>query len=331
MTTTSNLSLPTGYDTRPPRDEDAGAVAEVITASRAAFGDDEVATAQDVLDDWQGLNLAQEAIVVTAPGGRIAGNADIYNRRNMRVSVYGNVAPVEQGRGVGTFLVRWGEEWARERMNAAPAGAKVAVEHYIDSQNTPACALLEALGYPRIRTVYVMATTLDAAPPKPVWPEGARGRAFVPGQDEHATWSAVETAFRDLLERLPGSYERWLEFTQSERREPVLWRLAEDQRDGAIVGTVLGKRFSGGGWVGGVGVRRDWRKKGLALAMLHDLFGVYYANGVREISLSVDADSPSSAPSLYTRAGMRVTKNIGIYRKTLREGTDWGAIPPEEE
>jgi ribosomal protein S18 acetylase RimI-like enzyme len=65
--------------------------------------------------------------------------------------------------------------------------------------------------------------------------------------------------------------------------------------------------------------------------MLHELFGVYYANGVREISLSVDADSPSSAPGLYTRAGMRVTKNIGIYRKTLREGTDWGAIPPEEE
>jgi len=98
-----------------------------------------------------------------------------------------------------------------------------------------------------------------------------------------------------------------------------------------IVGTVLGKRFSGGGWVGGVGVRRDWRGKGLALALLRDLFGLYYANGVREIGLSVDADSPSSAPSLYTRAGMRVTKNISIYRKTLREGTDWSVISPEEE
>ncbi len=93
----------------------------------------------------------------------------------------------------------------------------------------------------------------------------------------------------------------------------------------------MGKRFSSGGWVGGVGVRRDWRGKGLALALLHDLFGIYYANGVRDIGLSVDADSPSSAPSLYTRAGMHVTKNIGIYRKTLREGTDWNAIPPEEE
>jgi mycothiol synthase len=330
MTITNNLSLLVGYDARPPREEDAGAVAKVITASRAAYGDDEVATAEDVLDDWQGVDLAQEAIVVTAPDGRIVGNADILNRRNMRVSVYGNVAPADQERGVGTLLVRWGEEWARERMNAAPEGAKVAVEHYIDSQNAPAQKLMEALAYPRMRTVYVMAITLDEAPPAPVWPEGVRGRAFVPGQDERATWSAVETAFRDLLERPPGSYERWLEMTESERREPDLWRLAEDQRDGAIVGTALGRRFSGG-WVGGVGVRRDWRGKGLALSLLHDLFGVYYANGVREISLSVDADSPSSAPNLYTRAGMRVTKNIGIYRKTLREGTDWSAIPPEEE
>jgi mycothiol synthase len=331
MTTTNNLPLPTGYDARPPTRKDAGAVAEVMTTSRAAYGDEEVATAEDVLDDWQGVDLAQEAVVVTAPDGRIVGNADIYNRRNMRVSVYGNVAPSEQGRGVGKFLVNWGEEWARERMNAAPEGAKVAVEHYIDSQNTPAQKLMESLDYPRIRTVYVMEITLDEAPPAPIWPEGARGRAFVRGQDEHATWSAVEIAFRDLLERPPGAYERWLAMTESERREPDLWRLAEDQRDGAIVGTVLGKRFSGGGWVGGVGVRRDWRGKGLALALLRDLFGLYYANGVREIGLSVDADSPSSAPSLYTRAGMRVTKNISIYRKTLREGTDWSVIPLEVE
>jgi hypothetical protein len=26
-----------------------------------------------------------------------------------------------------------------------------------------------------------------------------------------------------------------------------------------------------------------------------------------------------------------VTKNIGIYRKTLRDGTDWSVIPSEEE
>jgi GNAT superfamily N-acetyltransferase len=302
-----------------------------MTASRAAYGDEEVATAEDVLGDWQGVDLAQEAIVVTAPDGRIVGNSDIHSRRNMRVSVYGNVAPAAPGRGIGTFLVNWGEAFARERISKAPEGAKVAVEHYIDSQNAPALALMQALGYPYARSVYVMAITLESAPPAPVWPEGVRGRAFVPGQDEYATWRAMETAFRDLLERPPGVYERWLALSESDRLEPDFWRLAEDQRDGAIVATVLGKRFSGGGWVGGVGVRRDWRGKGVALALLRDLFGVYYANGVREISLSVDADSPSSAPSLYARAGMHITKNIGIYRKTLREGMDWSAIPPEEE
>jgi mycothiol synthase len=331
MTLPPDVILPEGYHARPPRREDAPAIAALITASRKDAGDDETATAEDVLDDWQGLDLENDAIVVLAPDGRIVGGADIYNRRNMRVSVYGYVDPAEHGNGLGTFLVRWGEKRARESMSAAPEHARVAVEHFIDSQNAPARSLLEALGYPRVRTVYVMAITLDDAPPPPVWPEGIRGRAFAPGQDERATWSAVETAFQDLLERPPGAFERFLAMTESERREPSLWRLAEDLRDGAIVGTVLGKRFSGGGWVGGVGVRRDWRGQGLALALLRDLFGVYFQSGVREVSLSVDADSPSSAPHLYTRAGMRVTKNIGIYRKTLREGVEWSAIPPEEE
>ncbi len=196
MTTITNLPLPTGYDSRPPQREDAEAVAALITAARKAVGDDEVASAEDVLDDWQGVDLAAEAIVVANADGQIVGNADILNRRNMRVSVYGNVAPTEQGRGVGTFLVNWGEEWAYERISMAPDGAKVAVEHFIDSQNAPARTLLESLGYPYARTVYVMSITLDEPPPAPVWPEGVRGRAFVPGQDEHATWSAVETAFQ---------------------------------------------------------------------------------------------------------------------------------------
>jgi mycothiol synthase len=330
MTITTGSSLPEGYVTRPPTLASAEPVAALITASRAAFGDHEVATAQDVLDDWQGMDLANDAIVVTSPDGRIVGNVDIYNRRNMRVSAYGNVAPAEQGRGIGTFLVNWGEVFARQRISAAPEGAKIAVEHFIDGQNTPAQALMEALGYPYARSVYVMAIALEEPPLAPVWPDGVRGRAFVPGRDEHATWSAVETAFRDLLERPPGTFERGLAMTESERFEPDFWRLAEDQRDGAVVGSALGKRFSGGGWVGGVGVRRDWRKKGLALALLRDVFGVFYASEIREVSLSADADSPSSAPSLYTRAGMHVTNNVGIYRKTLREGTDWSVIPPEE-
>jgi GNAT superfamily N-acetyltransferase len=110
-----------------------------------------------------------------------------------------------------------------------------------------------------------------------------RGRAFAPGQEEHATWSAVEAAFRDLLERPPGSYARWLAMTESERREPDLWRLAEDQRDGAIVGTVLGKRFSGGGWVGGVGVRRDWRGKGFLRALSEEQEAWAYQHGFHEI------------------------------------------------
>ncbi len=63
----------------------------------------------ELVDDWHGLNLAEEAVVVAAPDGRIAGYADVLNRSFVTVSVYGYVHPDHRGRGVGASLVAWGE------------------------------------------------------------------------------------------------------------------------------------------------------------------------------------------------------------------------------
>jgi ribosomal protein S18 acetylase RimI-like enzyme len=71
-----------------------------------------------------------------------------------------------------------------------------------------------------------------------------------------------------------------------------------------------------------VGVRRPWRKQGLALALLQHAFAEHYRRGIREIGLSVDAESLTGAPRVYARAGMQVAQNFVIYRKELRAGAD---------
>lgn len=320
--------LPTGYTAQAAIRDDAGAVAELRAAYQTAEGDPSVVTAEEQLNDWQGANLDEDVLLVCAPDGTLAAHADILNRRYLQVSVYGGVHPEHRHRGLGTYITRWGETWTRNRMDRAPADAQITVQHYVNTRNEQACALMEALGYGYAHTIYVMRIEMDEPPPAPEPIVGLRIRTFVPGQDERATFEAIEDAFRDIRGRPEGTYERWLALTENERQDPGLWYLAEDEQSGEIVGTCLARRVSGGGgWVGGVGVRRPWRRHGLALALLHTTFGEFYRRGERTVDLSVDAGSPTGAPRLYTRAGMRVSQSISLYRRELRPGKDYSTLP----
>jgi ribosomal protein S18 acetylase RimI-like enzyme len=191
---------------------------------------------------------------------------------------------------------------------------------------------MQAQGYTHVRSIYVMRLVMDQPPQAAEPVEGLRVRTFVPGRDERAAFETVEDAFRDLWGRPPGDFERWLSMTELEREHPDLWFVAEDEGSGEMVGTCLARLIpGGGGWVDSVGVRRPWRGRGLALSLLQSAFGEFYRRGERDISLSVDADSPSGAPRLYTRAGMLVDKTFELYRKQLRAGKDYTSLPAAAE
>lgn len=326
---TNGVTPPNGYSARAATLDDAEVVARLRSAYQADEGDTSVTTAEEQLNDWAGENLAEDSLLVFAPDGSLAAHADVFNRRYLQVSVYGGVHPDHTHHGLGTYVTRWGEAWIRNRMERAPADAQITVQHYINTRNEAACALIEALGYSYAHTIYVMRIEMDEPPPAPEQLEGVRLRTFVPGQDERATFEAVDEAFRDLRGRPEGDFERWLAFTENERQDPELWYLAEDAASGEIVGTCLARNVpgSGTGWVGGVGVKRPWRRRGLALAMLRAAFGACYHRGIANVELSVDAGSPSNAPQLYTRAGMHVTQSISLYRRQLRPGRDYNTLP----
>jgi mycothiol synthase len=76
-----------------------------------------------------------------------------------------------------------------------------------------------------------------------------------------------------------------------------------------------------------VAVRHPWRGRGLGLALLRHAFGEFYRRGVREVSLSVDAESTTGAPRLYRRAGMRVAGRYMLYQRELRPGRNASEVP----
>jgi GNAT superfamily N-acetyltransferase len=314
--------LPEGYVLRPPTREDASAVASVIAACQAANGSVALSTAEEVLRDWQGMNLAEEAIVAVSTDGRVVACADLVNRSYVQVDVYGYVHPSERGRGIGTAIVNWGERWAVERIDRAPSDARVIAMHYVNVTNKDACNLLAANGYADARHTYVMAITLNEAPPPPVWPVGIEPRQFVRGRDERQAFEALEEASRDIWGRPPGTFERFLTMTMTNASsfDASLWHLAT--ADGDIAGLTLTEAISGRGWIGFLGVRRAWRKRGLGLALLRHAFGAFYVRGIRDVRLSVDAASKTGASRLYARAGMAVVEEYARYQKELRPGID---------
>lgn len=316
-----SAQLPDGFYARPPTIDDAPAVSSLIADCQQADAGKAEMTVEELLKDWHGIDLSEEAIVVADREGRIVASVDILNRSFVSVLVYGSVHPSFRGRGIGRFFVDWGEAWARDRMHLAPPEARVSVRHYLLASNTPARALLEQAGYPPVRGVYVMEIDLDGAP-SPVMPDGITLRTFVPGRDERAAYEAHEDAFRDHWGRPRSPFERFLSLTRQLDFDPSLWFLAEDGNE--IAGVTLAKTVAGRGWVDVVGVRRPWRGRGLALAMLQHAFAAFYERDVRNVGLSVDAESLTGAPRVYHRAGMRVTQSYMIHEKELRPGVDLG-------
>jgi len=86
-------------------------------------------------------------------------------------------------------------------------------------------------------------------------------------------------------------------------------------------------RFGGDpetGIVETLGVRRPWRRKGIALALMHHAFGEFYQRGHKHVGLGVDTENLSGANRLYEKAGMHIATGFTIYEKELRPGEELG-------
>ena len=73
----------------------------------------------------------------------------------------------------------------------------------------------------------------------------------------------------------------------------------------------------GGGYVGMIGTRRAWRRRGLGLALLQHAFREFYARGIKRATLGVDSENESGATRLYERAGMHVESEHVSFEKEL--------------
>jgi GNAT superfamily N-acetyltransferase len=189
----------------------------------------------------------------------------------------------------------------------------------ISARNQTLLELFLLNGYHSNLSFLIMELMMTEPPAAPEWAEGIQVRSFIRGQDEQATFRADEEAAEDKGYHEPLDFDGWSKRMGlgSERFDSGLWFLACDGNEIAGVALNYHDRRSDSGWVDHLGVRRDWRKKGIGKALLLHTFGEFYRRGVKHIKLSVDSKSLTNAPHLYESVGMKTIHEYHIYRKEL--------------
>lgn len=307
---------------RPARWQDVDAVAKLTHDVAVMEGDAMfVMTAEELASAWKedGFNVERDVFVVETRDGRVVGSEEFYNENeHYKLKADGCVHPEFRGLGIGSSLLEKMAERAQAEMELAEPDARVSIQSLMNNKDEAGHALLRTNGYSPVRFYWRMEIKLQEATAPMTFPAGIELRPFV--KDEHAiaVWQADNEVFRDHWGSHDRTYEEWSEKFSNPNFDPTLWMIAWDGNE--LAGFSQNRLRQGIGWIGTIGVRRPWRKKGLGLALLHHSFGEFYKRGTTTIGLGVDSTNLTGATELYQRAGMYVAAEFALYEKELRAG-----------
>ena len=276
------------------------------------------------LDHPSNLDLAADLLFAEVNGSVMAyteGGWEQDNDGGRNYSVWGQVHPDWQRRGLGTALLHWIEE-RQSRVAAGHPDLEKRLQSWASESETGRLALLERNGYRIVRYDFEMERpNLDDIQPLPL-PAGIELR---PAREEDLRrhWETEVEVFRDHWGAIDDSEASFEQMRSDPRRDIGLWIVAWQGDE--IVGQVLNridrevnaelgmKR----GWVSSVGVRGPWRRQGVARALVAESLRVLRDAGMTSAGLGVDAENANGALGVYEATGFRVVRTERVYRKPL--------------
>jgi mycothiol synthase len=305
-------------------------IAEVMQKSRDADRYEMVDTPNDVAEDFhhlQNCDPYRDILYVRIDEKLIGMCRCEWHSRPQGVRTYEHMAylvPQWRVKDLRKVMLRENERRLREIASSHPEDCQRFIETRTNGIQNPWKSLLEQEGYVPFRhNMQMVRPVADRIPTLPM-PEGLEIRPFQP---EHLSiiWNAGREAFLDepnfteemWTEEALRSFSRWRAFT------PRLWQVAWD--GDAVAGAAINavdheeNRKYGRNWGYAIAifVRKPYRIRGLASALLARSISVLKEEGVDAATLVVDSDNPSGAHRLYERMGFRKFDDYVRYRKPM--------------
>jgi ribosomal protein S18 acetylase RimI-like enzyme len=204
--------------------------------------------------------------------------------------------------------IRWAEAAVRSRFADLDDDLPRVIRSFAEADAVDQIRRYESLGYVVARHFVDMERSLTVAIPAPALADGVD---IVPWNDrwKRSAYAAQVAAFVDHWGSLPPTWEKWQHGLQWPGHRLDLSHLAI--ADGEVVALALngvypqdwGLRNRSEGWIETLGTRQEWRKRGLASALLSASFQSFVAEGLDYACIGVDGASPTGALRLYENLG----------------------------
>jgi ribosomal protein S18 acetylase RimI-like enzyme len=276
-------------------------------------------------DPWSNPEL--DSLAAFTPDGLLAGVARTFQNPQpedeVRCWISVEVHPAQRADGLEDALLDWAQERGQQRLRLATGGVSRVLRSSIQDTQTPRQAQLEQRGFGVVRYFYRMQRDLSEPIPAVQLPGDLALRVYTPDLSE-AVHAALNEAFRDHWSFDPVSAEDWQMFfieRSSFRPDLTYVVMAGDEVAGFSINCVSpeenARHARSEGWIAELAVRRPWRKRGVATALLCASMHAFKAEGLRHAMLGVDTENPSGALRVYEHVGFRPVKRFIQFQKAV--------------
>jgi len=342
--TQKTYPLPEGYTMRPATIEDVAATVEMLNVtSQHLHGKDEF-TIETITQEWTypGLDLARNTRLVETQDGQIVAYFELWDVHDIPAQnwLWWKLHPNHYNQGIESVMMAWAEDLAKSNIERCPPQAKVSISGAAQSTDNYMQQAYDAAGMTVNRNHWNMLIEMTEAPPAPQLPDHITIRSFNYPDEARSLFEAVDESFQDHFGYIKGDPDKEFahfmhEIKANDDFDPAFYFVAVDTHTNDLAGMSLclkkARHDPEQAWVDTLGVRRPWRRQGIALALLQHSFGKLWDAEIPRVGLGVDASSLTGATKLYKKAGMHVSRNYISYEKILRDGEELATVSAPDE
>lgn len=303
---------------RPLTREDAQTSADLLNAMEAVDKLGEFYLAEDTLAELVDPYLDLERASLAAfDGDEMVGfmkaSYKPATEEVHQVLIEGGVHPDHRRRGIGTALMEAGVAAVKAQHARQHPTVKLVIVVQKAEHIAGAAELFRSQGFAPVCFSQHLVRPLGVPVPDPAVPDGLRVEPWSEQNDEEFRMIR-NAAFKDAgLAEMP--VDNWRNRMINHTFQPEVSFLLRDAGSGAAAGMLLTKYWEGDTVLTGVrearfvliGTLRDYRKRGIAGALIGHALRAAADQGFDQACLSVDYENPVEAFGIYGKAGFTPT------------------------